>query len=47
MIRHQCRRSRAELWAKAAALCDAALAEADPLEGNGWIYGYDPEEALT
>ncbi|WP_328975047.1 hypothetical protein [Streptomyces canus] len=47
MIGHQCRRSRAELWAKAATLCDAALAEADLLVGSGWSYGYDPEEALT
>jgi salicylate hydroxylase len=26
---------------------DAALAESDPLVSNGWIYGYDAEEALT
>ncbi|MCX4460258.1 FAD-dependent monooxygenase [Streptomyces sp. NBC_01728] len=26
---------------------DAALAAADPLVSNGWIYGYDAEEALT
>ncbi|MET7693149.1 FAD-dependent monooxygenase [Streptomyces sp. NPDC005483] len=26
---------------------DAALADADPLVGNGWIYGYDAEEALA
>ncbi|MEU0944378.1 hypothetical protein ABZ379_16505 [Streptomyces canus] len=24
---------------------DAALAESDPLVGNGWIYGYDAENA--
>lgn len=23
---------------------DTALAGSDPLEGNGWIYGYDAEE---
>ena len=26
---------------------DAALAGADPLVGISWIYGYDPENALT
>jgi len=26
---------------------DAALAESDPLVSNGWIYGYDAEEAPT
>ncbi|WP_329538195.1 FAD-dependent monooxygenase (plasmid) [Streptomyces sp. NBC_01450] len=26
---------------------DATLAAADPLVSNGWIYGYDAEEALT
>jgi hypothetical protein len=26
---------------------DAALADADPLVGTGWVYGYDPEEALA
>jgi len=24
---------------------DASLAESDPLVGNGWIYGYDADEA--
>ncbi|MFF4054725.1 FAD-dependent monooxygenase [Streptomyces sp. NPDC001668] len=26
---------------------DATFADADPLVGNGWIYGYDPEKALA
>ncbi|MFF7640087.1 FAD-dependent monooxygenase [Streptomyces canus] len=26
---------------------DAALADSDPLVGNGWIYGYDAEKALA
>lgn len=25
---------------------DASFAEADPLVANGWIYGYDPDDAL-
>lgn len=38
-MRHQCRGSSAELWAKAATVCDVALAGADPLVGSGRIYG--------
>ncbi|MFF1721000.1 FAD-dependent oxidoreductase [Streptomyces sviceus] len=26
---------------------DAALADSDPLVGNGWIYGFDAEKALA
>lgn len=26
---------------------DSSLAEADPMLANGWIYGYDPEAAMT